>query len=253
MAPILKEDWEIAVMREAGRIVAQGLELLTSMVRPGVSTGELNDAFEKFVRSKGALPTFLGYRGYPASICTSINEEVVHGIPSPERIMKEGDILSVDCGATYKGYVGDSAITVGVGRISDRARRLIGVARGCLDRAIEIMGPNVRLSKISAAIQDYAESRGYSVVKKYVGHGVGQKMHEDPQIPNYVIHPIEQFEVVLKPGMVLAIEPMINEGTDDVKVLKDQWTVVTRDGRLSAHIEHTIAVTRTGREILTLP
>jgi methionyl aminopeptidase len=240
-------------MREAGRIVARGLELLRGLARPDISTADLDAAFERHVRASGAVPTFKGYRGFPASICASINEEVVHGIPSPKRILKEGDLLSIDCGATYKGYVGDAAVTVGVGRISPKAQRLIDVTREALEAAIEVVGPNVRLSRVSAAVQQHAESRGYAVVKKFVGHGIGQKMHEDPQVPNYVIRPIESFEFVLKPGHCIAIEPMVNEGTDDVEVLDDDWTVVTKDGRLSAHFEHTVAVTREGRRILTLP
>lgn len=253
MAPIIKEPWEIDVMRQAGRIVAEGLQRLQSLVRPGISTGELDRAFEELVRSKGALPTFKGYRGFPASICASINEEVVHGIPSFDRIVKEGDILSIDAGATYKGYVGDAAISVGVGPVSPESQRLMEVTRGSLEAAIEVMGPGVRLVRISETIQRYAESRGYSVVKKYVGHGIGKSMHEDPQVPNYVIHPIESFDLVLKPGHVLAIEPMVNQGGEDVRTLKDDWTVVTRDGKRSAHFEHTIAITPAGRDVLTRP
>jgi methionyl aminopeptidase len=251
MPPIVKEPWELALMREAGRIVARGLELLAGLVRPGVSTAHLDAAFERHVRESGAVPTFKGYRGFPGSICASINEEVVHGIPSPDRLLEEGDILSVDVGATYKGYVGDAAITVGVGRISEKAERLIDVTRRCLEEAILVVGPGVRLSKLSATIQAYAESRGYSVVKKFVGHGIGKDMHEEPQVPNYVIHPVESFEFVLRPGIVIAIEPMVNEGTDDVRTLKDNWTVVTRDRKLSAHFEHTVAVTKDGREVFT--
>jgi len=175
----------------------------------------------------------------------------VHGIPSPDRILKEGDILSVDCGATYKGYVGDMAVTLAVGRVSPAARQLMEVTRGALEEAVRIVGPNVRLSRVSGAIQRYAESRGFSVVKKFVGHGIGREMHEEPQVPNYVIHPVESFDCVLKPGLCLAIEPMVNEGTDDVVTLPNQWTVVTRDRKLSAHFEHTVAVTRDGREVLT--
>ncbi|MBI2899027.1 MAG: type I methionyl aminopeptidase [Planctomycetes bacterium] len=248
MAAIVKEPWEIEIMRDAGRIVADGLEMLEGMVRPGVSTAELDGAFEKFVVSRGAYPTFKGYRGYVASICASVNEEVVHGIPSFDRKLAEGDILSVDAGATYKGYVGDSAVTFPVGKIGERAARLLDVTRGGLEAAILAMGPGVRLSRICRTIQQYAESRGYSVVKKYVGHGIGREMHEDPQVPNYVI---DNYEFILKPGIVLALEPMVNEGTDDVRVLKDQWTVVTKDGGWSAHFEHTVAVTPTGRDVLT--
>jgi methionyl aminopeptidase len=252
MAAIVKEPWEIDLMRQAGRVVAAGVKVIEKLIRPGISTGELDAAFEKSVRSAGAVPTFKGYRGFPASICASVNEEVVHGIPSPGRVLKEGDILSVDCGATFKGYVGDMAVTLPVGRIPDKAQRLIDATRGALEEAIRVVGPNVRLSKVSGAIQRYAESRGYSVVKKFVGHGIGRDMHEEPQVPNYVIHPVESFDFVLKPGICLAIEPMVNEGTDDVTTLSNQWTVVTRDRKLSAHFEHTVAVTRDGREVLTL-
>lgn len=240
-------------MRQAGRIVGRGLELLCKSVKPGMSTMDLDALFEKHVRDSGATPTFKGYRGFPGSLCVSINEEVVHGIPSPKRVIKEGDLVSLDAGATYKGYVGDSAVTVGVGRITEKAQRLLEVGRECLDRAIAAVGPGARLSEIARAVQTHAESNGFSVVKKYVGHGIGQKLHEDPQVPNYVIYPIESFEFVLRPGHTIAIEPMVNEGTDDVRTLADDWTVVTKDRKLSAHFEHTIAVTSTGREIFTLP
>lgn len=253
MAAIVKEAWEIDLMRRAGRIVAAALKMLEERVRPGISTEELDAIFERGVREAGASPTFKGYRGFPASICASVNEEVVHGIPSPDRVLKEGDILSVDCGATYKGYVGDMAVTLPVGRVDDRARRLIGAARGALEAAIRVVGPGVRLSRVSATIQEYVESRGFSVVKKFVGHGVGRSMHEDPQIPNYVLQPVESFDLVLQPGLCLAIEPMVNEGTDDVETLPNGWTVVTRDRKWSAHFEHTVAVTREGREVLTRP
>lgn len=252
-SPILKAPWELAIMREAGRLVALGIERLTAMIRPGVSTAELDTAFEEFVRSRGAVPTFKGYRGYPASICASINDEVVHGIPSQARKLREGDLISIDCGVTHQGYVGDSAVTVGVGRISPEAEKLIRVTRESLEAAIRTMGPGVRLSRVSAAVQQHAESNGFSVVKKYVGHGIGQEMHEEPQVPNYVMAGSDVADYVLKPGLVLAVEPMLNIGTDDVRVLRDDWTVVTEDGALSAHFEHTIAVTPGGREVLTVP
>jgi methionyl aminopeptidase len=251
VAIIVKDDSEIAIMRDAGRIVGLGLKLLQESVRPGISTGELDAIFEKHVRSSGATPTFKGYRGFPASLCVSINEEVVHGIPSAKRILKEGDIVSLDAGATYKGFVGDSAVTVGVGKISEKAQRLIDACRASLDAAIQVVGPGAKLSEIGRTVQEYAESRGYAVVKKYVGHGIGRSLHEDPQVPNFVGEEVSRYEVVLKPGYVIAIEPMLNEGTDDVKTLADDWTVVTKDKRLSAHFEHTIAVTKTGREVLT--
>ena len=249
--PIVKSDAEIDIMRQAGRIVGEGLVLLQKSVRPGISTGELDALFEKHVRASGAIPTFKGYRGFPASLCVSINEEVVHGIPSYSRKLKEGDIVSLDAGATYKGYVGDSAVTVGVGKISDKAQKLIDVTRGSLEAAIALVGPGAKLSVIAAAIQEYAESRGYAIVKKYVGHGIGQDLHEAPQVPNFVQQPVRDFEYTLRPGICIAIEPMVNEGTDDVRTLSDDWTVVTKDRRLSAHFEHTIAVTKDGREVLT--
>ncbi|MBV8879370.1 MAG: type I methionyl aminopeptidase [Planctomycetaceae bacterium] len=251
MTASVKSGWEIDIMRQAGRIVGEGLKLLQQTVRPGISTGELDAVFEKHVRASGAIPTFKGYRGFPASLCVSINEEVVHGIPSHDRKLKEGDIVSLDAGATYKGYVGDAAVTVGVGKISAKAQKLIDVTRESLEAAIAVVGPDARLSVIAATIQNYAESRGYAVVKKYVGHGIGQKLHEEPQVPNYVIKPVESFEFILRPGHCIAIEPMVNEGTDDVRTLSDDWTVVTKDRRLSAHFEHTIAVTKDGREVLT--
>jgi methionyl aminopeptidase len=240
-------------MREAGRIVAGCLDLMEKHMRSGVTTAELDRLAEEFIRSRDAKPTFKGYRGYRASICASINEEVVHGIPSSERRLEEGDIIGIDVGATYKNYVGDAARTFPVGRISPAAQRLIDTCRESLDRAIAAMAPGVWLLDVSRTVQEYAESRGYSVVKKFVGHGVGQKMHEDPQVPNYVPSEREGFEVLLKPGMVLAIEPMLNEGTDEIRVLKDKWTVVTADGKLSAHWEHSVAVVPGGREVLTRP
>jgi methionyl aminopeptidase len=251
MAASVKSDWEIDIMRQAGRIVGEGLKLLEKTVRPGISTGELDAVFEKHVRTSGAVPTFKGYRGFPASLCVSINEEVVHGIPSENRLLKEGDIVSLDAGATYKGYVGDAAVTVGVGRISPKAQKLIDTTRESLDAAIAVVGPGAKLSVIAATIQNYAESRGYAVVKKYVGHGIGQKLHEEPQVPNFVGEHLSTWEFILRPGHCIAIEPMVNEGTDDVRTLSDDWTVVTKDRRLSAHFEHTIAVTKDGREVLT--
>jgi methionyl aminopeptidase len=253
--PELKSSREIGLMREAGKLVAEALRLCRAMAVPGARTVEIDQAVDALYARHGATPLFKGYPGrvpFPASTCISVNEEVVHGIPSPGRVLKEGDILSVDCGATFKGYVGDMAVTLPVGRIPDKAQRLIDATRGALEEAIRVVGPNVRLSKVSGAIQRYAESRGYSVVKKFVGHGIGRDMHEEPQVPNYVIHPVESFDFVLKPGICLAIEPMVNEGTDDVTTLSNQWTVVTRDRKLSAHFEHTVAVTRDGREVLTL-
>jgi methionyl aminopeptidase len=251
MAVIVKDDREIGIMRDAGRIVGEGLKLLERSVRPGISTADLDAIFEKHVRASGAVPTFKGYRGFPASLCVSINEEVVHGIPSPQRILKEGDIVSLDAGATYQGYVGDAAVTVGVGKISAKAQKLIDTTRESLEAAIGVVGPGAKLSTIARTIQQYAESRGYAVVKKYVGHGIGRDLHEEPQVPNFVTGNLASWEFILRPGHCIAIEPMVNEGTDDVRTLSDDWTVVTKDRRLSAHFEHTIAVTKEGREVLT--
>src|SRR5579863_9769060 len=191
MAASVKSDWEIDIMRQAGRIVGEGLKLLQKSVKPGISTADLDALFEKHVRASGAIPTFKGYRGFPASLCVSINEEVVHGIPSPDRKLKEGDIVSLDAGATYKGYVGDAAVTVGVGKITPKAQKLIDTTREALEAAILVVGPGAKLSAVARTIQEYAESRGYGVVKKYVGHGIGQKLHEEPQVPNYVIPDFE--------------------------------------------------------------
>jgi len=251
MAPILKEEWEIEIMREAGRIVAESIEEAKKLVLPGIKTIEIDRAVEEFIRSKNAYPTFKGYHGFPRSTCISINEEVVHGIPT-DRVLQEGDIVSLDVGATYKNYVGDMAQTVPVGRISERAAKLIEITKNALYEAIKVARPYGRLYDISNTIQNYVESRGYSVVRKFVGHGIGTHMHEDPQVPNYVISPIEKFDIVLKPGIVIAIEPMVNEGTFDVKVLENNWTVVTKDGKLSAHFEHTVAIGEKGAEILTM-
>ncbi len=250
--PIVKEPWEIDLMRQAGRIVARGLALLQERVRPGVSTADLDAAFEKHVRDSGAIPTFKGYRGFPASICASVNEEVVHGIPSHNRVLEEGDIIGIDAGATFKGYVGDAAVTVGVGKISEKAQKLIDATRQSLEEAIKVVRPKARISHIGAAVQKYAESRGYGVVRQFVGHGIGKDMHEDPQVPNYVdgLDP-SRYDYTLKPGIVIAIEPMLNEGTFEVMTLKDRWTVVTMDRKLSAHFEHTVAVTPDGHEVLT--
>ncbi|MBI5369347.1 MAG: type I methionyl aminopeptidase [Planctomycetes bacterium] len=237
-------------MRTAGRIAGEALQLAVSLARPGVTTEEIDRAVEDFIRSRDCLPTFKGYRGFPKTICASVNEEVVHGIPGPRRLV-EGDLFKVDLGATYKNYIGDTAITVPIGTISKRAERLMRTAKICLDKAIEKVYPGGHLTEVCAAVQRFAEGQGYSVVRKYAGHGVGTQLHEDPQVPNYVTADREEYEVVLKPGMVIAIEPMVNEGTYDVQTLKDGWTVITKDRRLSAHVEHTVAVTDTGHEVLT--
>ncbi len=234
-------------MRAAGRLIAQVREELRRMVAPGVTTLELDRAAERMIRDAGAVPTFKGYHGFPYSICASVNEQVVHGFPSNYEL-KEGDIFSLDCGATLEGFVGDTATTVPVGRVSDELLRLIRVTEECLERAIRECWPGRHLGDLGWAVQSHAEAHGYTVVRDYVGHGIGRKMHEDPQIPNYG-KPGKGTKI--RAGYVFAIEPMINLGTHETKVLKDGWTVVTLDGRPSAHAEHTVAVTEEGPEILT--
>jgi len=247
---VLKTPEEIRLMREAGRIVARTLEALVAMVRPGVRTLELDAEAERLIRQAGALPSFKGYRGYPASVCVSVNEEVVHGIPGPRRL-REGDLVSLDVGACLRGYHGDAAVTVPVGEdLSPRASRLLAAGRGALAAAIEKAQPGNRLGDVSHAIQSHAESLGFSVVRDYAGHGIGQAMHEDPQVPCFGRPGTGP---LLRTGMVLAIEPMLNAGTEEVEVLDDGWTVVTRDREPSVHFEHTVAVTDEGPVVLTLP
>lgn len=248
MTTTVKTKEELALMREAGRIVAITLAGLTGMIKPGVSTADLDAVTEEMIRQHGAIPSFKGYGGFPASLCTSINEEVVHGIPSPERILAEGDIISLDVGAVYEGWHGDAAITVPVGKTSRVAQRLISVTREALYRGIAKARSGRHLSDISWAIQSYVESKGFSVVRQYVGHGIGRSMHEDPQIPNFGPPGMGP---VLKPGVTLALEPMVNVGTFRTVVKPDKWTVVTEDGQLSAHFEHTVAVTEGDPLILT--
>ena len=242
-----KSRKEIEKMRAAGQLIAEVREELRRMVAPGITTLELDRAAEKMIRDAGALPTFKGYHGYPFSICASVNEQIVHGFPSTYAL-KEGDIFSLDCGATLGGYVGDTATTVPVGQVSDDLLRLIRVAEECLARAIEQCWPGKHLGDIGWAVQSHAEAHGYSIVRDYVGHGIGRKMHEDPQIPNYGKPGTKD---KIRAGYVFAIEPMINVGTHQTKTLKDGWTVVTLDGRPSAHVEHTIAITEEGPEVLT--
>lgn len=234
-------------MREAGRIVVAVHETLKKEIRPGVSTGELDRIAADIIRESGATASFKGYRGFPASICTSINEEVVHGIPG-ERVLNEGDLVAIDVGTVYNGFQGDAAITVAVGKISKKAQSLLEATEGSLKAGIKAARKGAHLGDVSAAVQAYAESRGFSVVREYVGHGIGRDMHEAPQIPNYGV---KGQGPVLKKGMTLALEPMVNMGGWKTKVLPDQWTVVTTDGSLSAHFEHTIAITDSDAEILT--
>lgn len=237
-------------MREAGRIVAEVLQRLRERVRPGVSTGELDLLAYQTVVGRGAVPAFLGYRGYPASLCASINQEIVHGIPKKERVLIEGDIISLDFGAIYQGYYGDSAITVGVGQVTPEMAKLLRVTEEALYKGIAQARPGRRLTDIGAAVQAHAEASGFSVVRRYVGHGIGRAMHEKPEVPNF--GPAGR-GTPLRPGLVLAIEPMVNVGSSDTLELTDGWTVETADGRPSAHFEHTVAITEGEPEILTLP
>jgi methionyl aminopeptidase len=247
---ILKAPWELEILRKSNRLVAETLQELGRRVRPGVSTLELDRFAEGYLRERGAQPAFKGYRDYPYTLCASINEAVVHGFPST-RPLKEGDILSLDMGAIVDGYYGDAAVTLPVGRISSEAERLLSVTSECLDRGVQAAQPGGRLADISQAVQEHAEANGFSVVRVFVGHGIGKALHEAPQIPNFV-DGAQGRGPVLKPGMVLAIEPMINAGGPEVRVLEDRWTAVTADGALSAHFEHTVAITAQGPEILTL-
>jgi methionyl aminopeptidase len=244
----LKSPREIELMRKSGKITAKTLTRLIDAVKPGVTTAELNEIAEESIRSMGGIPTFLGYNGYPASICTSVNEQVVHGIPGTYTL-REGDLFSIDIGTTLDGYVSDSAITVPVGNVSEAADRLLRVTQECLMLGIAQMKAGNHLGDIGAAVQRHAEKNGYGVVRDLVGHGIGTKMHEEPQVPNYG-RPGQGLE--LRNGLVLALEPMITEGAYQVRTLADGWTVVTEDGKLAAHFEHTIAVTEEGPRILTL-
>ena len=235
-------------MRAAGRLVGEVLTELSAQVAPGVSTADLDVLAEKLMLDAGGIPAFKGYHGYPASICASINDEVIHGIPSGRRLLKDGDIISIDVGVSLNGYFGDSAVTVPVGQVSEHAARLLRVTEESLYKAIDQVRPGSRVSDIGHVVQHHVESNGFSVVREFVGHGIGQKMHEEPQVPNYG-EPGRGPR--LAEGMVLAIEPMVNAGKPAVKVLGDGWTAVTRDGSLSAHFEHTVAVTSDGPRILT--
>jgi methionyl aminopeptidase len=247
---VLKSAREIALLREAGRIARVALDAAVAMVRPGVSTEEIDAEVERVIRSHGATPEFKGYHGYPASSCISINDQVVHGIPG-SRKLADGDIVGIDVGARYRGFVGDNAATVPVGRVDPAARRLIDTTRECLEKGVEQCVPGRRLSDIGRAVQSHAESRGYSLVRDYAGHGIGTRMHEDPQVPNYVDDATLKRDLVLKEGLCIAIEPMLNVGGPEVRTLDDDWTVVTRDGSLSAHWEDSIAITKDGPLVLT--
>jgi methionyl aminopeptidase len=243
----LKTPEQIELMRRAGLVVAAALDAMREAVAPGVSTADLDAIAERVIRDSGAIPSFKGYHGFPASICASVNEQVVHGFPSNYRL-KEGDIFSIDIGATLEGFVGDTATTVPVGRVSEERLKLIRVTEECLERAIQQCREGKHLGDIGWAVQSHAEAHGYTVVRDYVGHGIGRRMHEDPQIPNYGT---PDKGAKIRNGYVFAVEPMVNMGTHRTKVLSDGWTVVTLDGQPSAHAEHTIAITENGPEVLT--
>jgi methionyl aminopeptidase len=247
MGIIIKSDKEIAAMRQAGQIVGTILQILSKQVKPGMKTKELDIIAERELKRLGAKSSFKGYRGFPACLCVSVNDEIVHGIPG-ERVLNEGDTVSLDFGAIYNGFQGDAALTVAVGAVSPAARQLIEATRLSLEAGIAAARAGATLGDISAAIQSYAESRGYSVVREYTGHGIGRDMHEEPQIPNYGLPGTGP---VLKKGMTLALEPMLNVGDWHTRLADDHWTVLTADGSLSAHFEHTIAINDTEPEVLT--
>ena len=245
---VCRSEAEIERMRVANQLVADVLAALEAAVKPGVSTMDLDELAERLVREGGAEPAFKGYRGYPATLCASINQEVVHGIPSRSRVLRAGDIISLDMGVKMGGFYGDSAVTVAVGAVPERTASLLQVTRESLERAIAAVRPGGRLSDVGHAGQQWVEAHGFSVVREFVGHGIGEKLHEEPQIPNYGV---PGRGPKLAPGMVLAIEPMVAMGKPETRVLGDGWTAVTRDGSLAAHFEHTVAVTTEGVEILT--
>ena len=245
----IKTARELSMMKDACRISAEALRVAGEAVKPGVSTYEIDTIVRKYIEKQGATPSFLGYGGFPASACISVNNVVIHGIPNKNTILKEGDIVSVDVGAYYKGYHGDNAFTYPCGKISAKAQALLDATREGLYEGIKQAVVFNRIGDIGNAVQEYVEARSYSVVRNYVGHGVGAKLHEDPSVPNYGT---PGRGVKLLPGMTIAIEPMVNEGTHHTRVLGDKWTVVTVDGKLSAHFEHTIAITPDGPKIMTL-
>jgi methionyl aminopeptidase len=248
----LKSPEEIEIMRAANVIVAEVLAALRSSVRPGVSTGELDRVAEEMTRQRGALPAFKGYevagRVFPSSVCVSINEEVVHGIPSDRRVLEDGDIIGLDFGVCYQGFYGDAAMTVPVGHVDPEAERLMRIAREALWAAIEQVRVGNRIGHVSAAVQEHVEAEGFSVVRDFVGHGIGRRLHEEPQVPNFGS---KDRGIRLRPGMVLAIEPMVNAGAPEVRIKDDGWTAVTRDGSRSAHFEHSVAVTDKGPYVLS--
>jgi methionyl aminopeptidase len=249
MAIMIKTPEEIEKMRSAGRVVRETLELVRSMVKAGVSTMDLERAAAAKIAEMGAVAAFKGYRGYPCVLCTSVNNEVVHGIPSADRVLRDGDIVSIDCGAVLNGFYGDAAITVPVGKkLEEKTQRLLDVTRASLDNAIRAVKPGASLGDVGYAVQEVVEAEGFTVVREFVGHGIGSHMHEDPQVPNYGKRGMG---LKLREGMVIAIEPMVNAGKAGVEVLADGWTAVTSDGSMSAHFEHTVAVTANGADVLT--
>ncbi len=244
----IKSRRELEAMERAGAIVGATLTLLKRSVEPGITTGELNRIADRNIRSMGAVPTFLGYQGFPGAICASVNEEIVHGIPG-KRVLKEGDIIKMDVGATIGGFIGDAAISVAVGEIDQRAQQLMTDTEASLMAGIAAAQPGNRIGDIGAAVEGYAVARGYGVVRGFVGHGIGRNLHEEPQVPNYG-EPGKG--ILLRPGMCICIEPMLNQGAEETMILDDEWTVVTADGTLSAHFEHTLAITEDGPRILTV-
>jgi methionyl aminopeptidase len=258
MAITLRSRREIELIRKAGAVVADVLSKLQEVAEPGVTTAGLDRLASQITAQAGAVALFKGVRSpyalasFPSAICTSVNEQVVHGIPSEAVVLKNGDVLSIDFGAKLDGYCGDAAVTVAVGEISEDKRKLIDVTKHLLDIAIARAKPGVKWSQIAAQMQDYAESDGFSVVKDFVGHGIGKKMHEEPRVPNFVSDELLRCDIILAEGMVLAVEPMVNAGTSGVRTLKDGWVVVTKDGKCSAHFEHTIAIVKNGCEVLTV-
>lgn len=246
----VKTPEELALMRRAGGVVADILVLLKGLVKPGMTTGEIDAFCREELKKRGAKPAFLNYHGFPGVICVSINSEIVHGIPSDKRVLKDGDIVGLDFGAIIEGWYGDSAITVPIGTISPEAQRLVTVTRECLEKALAAVKDGNRIGDIGFAVQTHAQSNGYTLVREFVGHGIGRALHEEPPIPNYGKAGTGGR---LKTGMTIAIEPMVNMGGPEVATLGDGWTAVTKDGKLSAHFEHTVAVTDTGYDILTLP
>jgi methionyl aminopeptidase len=247
-----KGPLELAKMRQAGRLVARTLQLLSDIAEPGLTTEQLDRAAADFIVQGGGVPAFKGYRGFPASICASVNEEIVHGIPGPRKL-HEGDLLKIDIGVIWEGYYGDGAATVAIGEIPEEARALMQTTREALNAGVAAVRAGVRLNDVARPIQQTAEARGYSVVRDYCGHGIGRALHEDPRVPNYVERRVLGRDPVLPEGAVIAIEPMVNAGRPQTELLDNGWTVVTRDRRLSAHFEHTVAVGAEGPVILTLP